>query len=123
MGWSADSGSRTSGTPAASAASVVPAPPWATIAAACGITLACATQRSTCTLAGSDPSSAGSAWRPTVTSTRAGTPASASITSRYRPGKWPSVGTAVPKDTGTSGAEASFHQAAGGPAERGAGTR
>ena len=43
------------------------------------------------------------------------------MTRRYRSGKWPSVGTTVPKDTGTSGAAESFHQPAGGPAERGVG--
>ena len=59
-----------------------PDPPWPTIAAACGITSAWETQRSTRTEAGSGPSSAGSRWSPIVTRTRTGSVASAWMTSR-----------------------------------------
>jgi hypothetical protein len=75
-------GSSAIGTPAASAASVVPVPPWVTRAAASRRTAAIATQRSTWTLGGSGPSAAGSASRPTVTRIRTGRPATASIASR-----------------------------------------
>jgi hypothetical protein len=52
--WSAaNSGTITSGTPAASAPITDPWPPWQTIASACASTYSCETQRSTCTCAAS----------------------------------------------------------------------
>ena len=69
-GPSTNSGTSASGTPAASAVSVEPDPPWPTTAAARGITSACATQRSTRTRRGSGPSSAGSRRSPIVSRTR-----------------------------------------------------
>ena len=60
----------------------VPEPPWQTIAATWGMRSACGTQRSTRTLGGTAPSSAGSRSRPTVTSTRSGSGASTSTASR-----------------------------------------
>ena len=77
-GWSPNSGTTTSGRPAASAPSVVPNPPWVTTTLAWPNTSACGTQRSTC-----------SVWRrraervdvelavPSVISTRAGSSAAA----------------------------------------------
>ena len=85
-GPSTNSGMNASGTPAASAASVPPEPPWPTIAAACGMTAPWATQRSTWTFAGSGPSAAGSTWRPIVISTRFGTSASACAVARNSSG-------------------------------------
>jgi hypothetical protein len=96
-GWSAKSGTTTMGTPAASPARRVPKPPWHTIAAACGITSACGTQRSTRTFAGRAPSAAGSWWRPIVTSTRTRSAASASIAARQSAGKNGIVGATDPK--------------------------
>jgi hypothetical protein len=80
--WSAAIGRSAIGTPAASAASVVPAPPCVTNAAARASAGAIGTQRSTRTLTGSGPSSAGSAWRPIVTSARTGRSATDAIASR-----------------------------------------
>ena len=98
-GWSAKNGTTASGTPAAIAISVEPEPPWPTIAAACGITSAWGTQRSTWTEAGSGPRSAGSWSLPTVSSTRTGMSATAPIVPRQRPRKSSVSGTAVPKET------------------------
>ena len=61
----------TSGTPAASAASVVPEPPWHTTSSACSSARAWSTHGSTWTLAGTGPSVEASKRRPTVNSTRA----------------------------------------------------
>ena len=60
VGPSTNSGMSASGTPAASAASVEPEPPWPTIAVARAIAACWSTQRLTCTFAGSAPRSAGS---------------------------------------------------------------
>jgi hypothetical protein len=51
------------------------------------MTSRCGTQRSTCTFGGTGPTSAGSRSRPIVTSSRIGSPASASIAARYTSGK------------------------------------
>ena len=98
-GWSANSGTTAIGTPPARPMVTVPEPPWQTIAATCGMRSACGTQRSTRTLAGTGPSSAGSRSRPMVTSSRTGRPASASMAARYRPGKKSMLGAAEPKVT------------------------
>ena len=84
-GWSANSGTTTCGTPASSAPSVVPNPPWPTIAAARARISAWGIQRSTRTLPGSGPSSAGSAASPTVTTSRSRRSASASIDRAVEP--------------------------------------
>src|SRR3954453_10561064 len=55
------------GAPGARAASVPPEPPWPTIAAACGMTVAWSIQRSTWTFACSGPSAARSRGRPVGT--------------------------------------------------------
>ena len=86
-GPSTNCGRSAIGTPAASAASVPPEPPWPTIAAACGMTSPWSTQRSTRTFAGSGPSASGSTWRPIVISTRFGTSASACAVERNSSGE------------------------------------
>ena len=63
-GWSAKSGRTAIGTPPARPIVTVPEPPWQTIAATWGMRSACATQRSTRTLARQRPELGGIAVAP-----------------------------------------------------------
>ena len=69
MKWSARRGVMTSGTPPASAARVVPAPPWATTRSHRSITAPSCAKRSIRTRVGSAVMLRGSTWGPTVTRT------------------------------------------------------